>query len=141
MRRVAGFFARLHGCRRWAGDGRDVLFTERWVSRKVGLPKATVHRALSQLEACGVLVRGETLPSREGKRRAQLWAPGLREGAAVGVERRAGGVGDAVEPEPHGREELLVRRAVVDREAGGGLVASVGGAPLHTAEGSPGGRR
>jgi len=131
MRRVAELFAKVHGCRQWAGDGRDPLFVERWVSRKVGLPKTTVHRALMQLGACGVLVRGERLYSRGGKRRAQLWAPGPLPGAAVGVERRPEGVGHAGEVQVEVGDELLVLRAVGDREAGGGRPAGRSGAGLH----------
>jgi hypothetical protein len=119
MREVAAFFALVRGVRLWAGDGRDVPFACGWVAGKLGRPKKTVHRALRQLEACGVLVRGASLPPR-GRRGTQLWAPGSLPSAAVAVEVRIEVVGDPVEPEPHLEDEALVGRAelaVADRPA------------------------
>jgi hypothetical protein len=129
MRRVAGFYAKVRSVRLWAGDERDVPFACRWVAAKLRLPKTAVHRALTQLEAEGVLVRTATLPGR-GRRGTQLWAPGVLPGAAVGVECRAGAVGDAGEPELHRADEPQVGPAVPDGEDCGGPFASVRSA-LH----------
>jgi hypothetical protein len=130
MRDVAGFFELVRGVRIWAGDGRDVPFACGWVAEKLGRPKKTVHRALRQLEACGVLEKAGSLPGR-GKRGTQLWAPGVLPAAPVRVERRAGGVGDSREPELHLADEPHVGGAVVDRQRGGWLGASMCGASLH----------
>jgi hypothetical protein len=73
MRKVARFFQLVAGLRAAAGDERPVPFACGWVAEKTGLPKPTVHRALRQLEAAGVLKHDGTLPARGLKRRTHLW--------------------------------------------------------------------
>jgi hypothetical protein len=75
MREVAAFFARVHGVRLYAGMDPEVPFACGWVGCKIGRPKPTVHCALRQLEAAGVLRHVGSLPGRM-KRGTHLWARG-----------------------------------------------------------------
>lgn len=75
MREVADFFALVHGVRLYAGMEPEVPFACGWVGSKIGRPKPSVHRALRQLEASGVLRCTGSLPGRR-KRGTRLWARG-----------------------------------------------------------------
>lgn len=75
MRRVAEFYALVLGLRRWADmpDPDSAPFAVDWIARKLGLPSVSVSRALTKLNAAGVIVwNGETMRNP----RTRLWVPG-----------------------------------------------------------------
>jgi hypothetical protein len=86
MRKVAGFYRVVLGLRLGedmrSKDGEwgpaDVPFACGWVGKKIGRPKPSVHRALRQLEAAGVLRRVGSLPGRPDRRGTHVWAPGRK---------------------------------------------------------------
>jgi hypothetical protein len=128
MMLTAEFFARVYGLRLWAGDRRPVLFTHRWVARKLGLPRLMVYDALKQLVADGVLVDGGKMPGS----RSQLYAPSPARDAlppgSVPVEADVAADG-LVDQRQEGREDVAVSDAVADdggevRERDDGLGAA-----------------
>lgn len=78
MNRVADFYWLMLGLRRWADmrDADEVAFGRSWVAAHVGLPSATVQRAMKRLEDAGFIRRAGQLAARPGKRGLLLWAPG-----------------------------------------------------------------
>ncbi len=123
---VVAFYKRVLGVRRAVCDERDVLFAGRWVAQHVDLPAASVYRVLGALTGAGVLIKTGSLEPLPGRRHGtDLYAPGVLPAAAVGVERRAGSVGDALEPEAHLSDEYFVLGA--EGAAIEGLALTVGG--------------
>jgi hypothetical protein len=73
---VAEFFALVLGMRRSVGLPEEVPCAVRWVGRHVGLPRASVSRALAALVAHGVLVRAEPLKALRYPRGTQCYRAG-----------------------------------------------------------------
>ena len=72
---VAEFVKRVDGVRRWARMPQEIPLSVRWVAKRLDLRKSTVHRALKDLEAAGVLRQTGSLPGRGGKRGTHTYAP------------------------------------------------------------------
>jgi DNA-binding transcriptional ArsR family regulator len=150
MRRVAAFFERVRGLRRWADmpEADEVPFAYRWVARHVGLPERTTGQALNRLRRAGVLeVVGElerrgglprgTLVVRAVPLRPQEPEPALPASAGRVEADDAG----RVEERQEVGEDAAVRRAVaVDRgevlEGDGVLGAAVADAGVRAGESS-----
>ncbi len=107
MRRVADLYATVAALRAYADrpHALDVMFSARWAAARVRLPRMTVWRAIHALVEAGVLVQGETLPGRGGKRGLHTYRPGVASGgdqqSGDGVVIQAEADRDA--PDPNSR--------------------------------------